>query len=143
MDNILNIIIPGSLYISGSPEGKQRARQGKGHFYNPQQALMNKMKLYIKNQLPENFVPISKHIPISVNNIFFMKIPKVRQKSGWKEFYQNDNVPYIEKPDRDNLDKYILDVCSKVIFADDKQIYDGRIQKYYSLDPRVEIEIIY
>lgn len=142
-NNILNILIPGSLYDSGSPEGKQRARQGKGHFYNPQKDMMDKMRIYVKTQLPENFMMIKKNVPVIVNNNFFMAIPKIRQKGDWKEFYKNEDIPHLEKSDRDNLDKTLLDICSKIIFADDKQIYDGRIQKYYSLNPRAEIEIIY
>jgi Holliday junction resolvase RusA-like endonuclease len=143
MNNILLLTIPGSLFPSGSPEGKQRARQGGGHFYDPQAAMMEKIKRHVRLQLPKDFQIIPKNIPVIANNTFFMAIPKSRQKKNWEEFYSNEDVPHIEKPDRDNGDKLVLDFLSKIIFADDKQVYDGRIQKYYSLNPRVEIEIIY
>lgn len=42
------------------------------------------------------------------------------------------------KPDRDNIDKAILDV----LFKDDSAISDGTIKKRYDWIPRLEIEIV-
>ena len=38
-------------------------------------------------------------------------------------------VPKTTKPDRDNLDKMILDALTGVVFRDDNQVWDGTITK--------------
>ena len=46
-----------------------------------------------------------------------------------------------KKPDWDNVGKIVCDALNGVAFHDDAQIVDGRTVKYYSDQPRVEVEI--
>ncbi len=39
-------------------------------------------------------------------------------------------VPHTKTPDRDNLDKFVLDALSDVVLSDDAQVWDGRIVKW-------------
>jgi len=50
-------------------------------------------------------------------------------------------IPYISKPDWDNLGKTYSDMVQKHFILDDSLIYDGRTIKKYSSKPRVEISI--
>lgn len=49
----------------------------------------------------------------------------------------------ITKPDWDNLAKTYCDMIQGLIIKDDRLIIDGRLQKYYSIKPRIEIRLSY
>lgn len=49
----------------------------------------------------------------------------------------------VGKPDWDNLAKTYCDMIQGLIIADDKLIVDGRLRKFYSVKPRVEIDLFY
>ena len=55
-----------------------------------------------------------------------------KQREHWGRFHRS-------KPDRDNIDKAILD-C---FFKEDSGIASGKIAKFWSKDPRLELEIHY
>lgn len=76
--------------------------------------------------------------PIAVNLTFYMPIP-----GSWsiKKKLLMDGKLHTTKPDRDNLEKGVCDALNKIIWKDDGQVCDGRTVKYYSSNPRVEIEI--
>lgn len=76
--------------------------------------------------------------PLVVNVLAVFPRPKLPKKFG------TGRLPHIKKPDRDNLDKAVLDALKGIIFADDKQACDGRIQKVIAAgdeQPHVEITI--
>jgi Holliday junction resolvase RusA-like endonuclease len=138
MNNLLKITLP------DKPQAKQRSRKGKhGNWYNPQSDEMEIVKKIIKEQLPENFKIIDKNIPVIGNVYWFIKPSKTMATKKFIDLIQNDDIPHIQKPDRDNLDKYNLDCMSKIVFADDCQVYGGEIYKFWSMNPRTEIEIIW
>lgn len=47
----------------------------------------------------------------------------------------------IDKPDYDNIGKCYTDILTDVLISDDDIFYSGKIIKYYSVLPRVEIDI--
>jgi Holliday junction resolvase RusA-like endonuclease len=131
-----------TLLIPGNPIAKARARKGRNGFYNSQSVEMRKAQLLIKRHLPEKFEIIPAGIPVIVNATFFFEPAKSQRTKNFIELIQNENYPYIKKPDRDNCDKFLLDILSGIIFHDDNQIYGGQIFKLYTPDnPRTEIEI--
>ncbi len=75
--------------------------------------------------------------PISVDALFVFPRPKSFPKKGgrmWKA----------TKPDRDNLDKSLLDALSGVAWADDAQVCSGLVQKAYAAHdeaPHVEVTV--
>lgn len=76
--------------------------------------------------------------PIEANLTFFMPIPDSWSKKKQDRF---DGQPHTSKPDRDNLEKGVLDSFNKIVWKDDGQVCDGRTRKFYSREPRIEIEI--
>lgn len=52
-------------------------------------------------------------------------------------------IPNISKPDWDNLGKTYSDMVQKHLILDDSLIFDGRVRKFYSSKPRIEIRIDY
>jgi len=137
MNNIIHIT------FNAQPTAKQRSRKGGNHWYNPQAEEMNIIKRSVKDQLPEGFTIIKSNIPVTVNINWFIQPSKSMGTKKFIDLIKNDDIPHTIKPDRDNLDKFALDCMSKIIFNDDCQIYDGRLSKYWSTDPRTEIEIIW
>ena len=52
-----------------------------------------------------------------------------------------ETIRPLVKPDLDNIAKMILDSLNKIAYKDDNQIVRLVIEKFYSEEPRVEIEI--
>lgn len=137
MNNIIHIT------LQGKPIPKKRVRWSSAGPYNPQADIMNQTKLIISNQLPDKFEMIEKNIPVIVNISFFFTPAKSQKTKKFLALIKDDDYPYLKKIDRDNLDKFVLDICNKLIWYDDAQVYKGTLEKYYSLDPRTEIEVKY
>ena len=86
--------------------------------------------------------------PLRVDLVFYMPRPKSHFRSNGE---MKPTAPkwYEAKPDRDNLDKAVLDALTFDketkfgLWADDKQVCDGRIQKLYATSStgcRIEIK---
>ena len=132
MKNILH------LTINGPPQAKQRSRRGSaGNWYNPQSFEMNRCQRLIKSQLPKNFKMIPKNIPVIVNITWFFKPAKKNSILEDESFYHS------QKPDLDNILKFVLDILSKIVFYDDNQVSGGLFRKYDSNNPRTEIEVMW
>lgn len=52
-------------------------------------------------------------------------------------------IRHIVKPDFDNLVKTYSDMITGLILYDDAIIVEGSLKKYYSVKPRIEIDISY
>ena len=50
-------------------------------------------------------------------------------------------IPYVSKPDWDNLGKTYSDMVQKHFIIDDSLMYKGEVEKFYSSKPRIEISI--
>jgi Holliday junction resolvase RusA-like endonuclease len=84
--------------------------------------------------------------PTGVTVRAFFPRPKNRPADGPPKDVWKSGLPYrhTKKPDRDNLDKAILDALTGKAWADDKQVCCGMIEKLVcgvSETPRVEIHI--
>lgn len=99
--------------------------------------------------------------PIKVDVIFYMKAPQSIAKeptpraktSTWKRFkkYVSEMTWHFKKPDIDNLVKAVFDSISNagynkidkkgIVWSDDNIVCDLRARKFYSPNPRIEIEI--
>ena len=53
----------------------------------------------------------------------------------------DETMPVDKKPDIDNYEKALYDSMSEIVFKDDGQIALHDVGKFYSLDPRIEVEI--
>ena len=70
----------------------------------------------------------------------YYRIPRATTKKKIEQMINGQIRPLV-KPDLDNIAKIILDSLNKILFEDDKQIIKLTIEKWYSNDPLVEIEI--
>ena len=126
-----------SFTISEKPIPLKRHRHKDNKTYDPQK----KEKLYygnlIKQQIP-NYPSLQEHLlcgPLLLQAKFYFPLPKSKQARKKKGLY------HTSKPDLDNLVKYILDVMSHILYADDAYVYKIDAIKCYSDNPRTEITL--
>jgi Holliday junction resolvase RusA-like endonuclease len=127
------------LIIPGEPMGKGRPRLGKYGTHTPA-----KTQNY-ENLVKEMFV-ISKQVSIpdrpqlkAIIDCFY-SIPQSASKKKHELMFSNYIRP-TKTPDCDNVAKIILDSLNKVAYADDSQVVELVVNKLYSDNPRVEVEI--
>lgn len=66
--------------------------------------------------------------------IFVMPMPKSWSKKKQAEM---DGKPHQQKPDKDNLEKALLDA----IFDDDSRIWDGRVSKVWGITGMITVRL--
>jgi Holliday junction resolvase RusA-like endonuclease len=76
--------------------------------------------------------------PLSLELSFLMPIPKSTSKKRRQELLGS---PHVIKPDCDNLAKFTLDVLTGIVYGDDSCVFDLRINKTYSNEPKTLIKI--
>ena len=116
-----------TLHIPGKPEPQPRpraARIGKHvRIYSP---TCPEHRALIRQIASEQFgkrPPLAE--PVRVDCVFVFPRPK---GMIWKN-KPMPRVPHTKKPDRDNLDKAVLDALEGVVFANDCQAWCGSIVK--------------
>ena len=77
---------------------------------------------------------------IGVNVYAYMGIPSSKSKK-FRVSAQKGIVRPTKKPDVDNIFKAVSDALNGLIYKDDKQIIHSRVEKYYSDERRVEVEV--
>lgn len=70
----------------------------------------------------------------------YFPIPKSISKKK-HEILSNEQEPCLKHKDIDNVCKLLMDSINGIAFDDDRQIYKLVGEKYYSNNPRVEIEL--
>ena len=70
----------------------------------------------------------------------YFPIPKSVSKKQ-REIMATETYPCTKLKDCDNIGKIYADSINKIAYDDDKQIYKMVIEKYYSDNPRVEVEL--
>lgn len=78
--------------------------------------------------------------PTRMNCDMFFEMPSGMSKVE-KILAELKLIPMISRPDWDNLGKTYSDMCQKHLLLDDSLVFDGRVRKYYSFKPRIEISI--
>jgi Holliday junction resolvase RusA-like endonuclease len=126
--------------IPGRPQGKERPRISKsGGVYTP--ARTKAYENLIKGCYTEQCSGISfgsKSIRMSVKAYVpplsrFRKAEKLAALSG--------EIKPTAKPDADNILKAVLDALNGLAYDDDRYIYKLEIEREYSENPRLEIDI--
>lgn len=127
------------LIIPGEPCAKGRPRLGKFGTYTPEKTVN------YENFVKQIFV-ISKQSMIlgkshlkAVIDCYYL-IPQSASKKNLQLMLINKLRP-TKKPDCDNVAKIILDALNKIAYVDDSQVVELIVYKWYSLEPRVEVEI--
>lgn len=80
--------------------------------------------------------------PLRARVRFYIKPPQylLKVKKNWQDLL-DEIIPVGKKPDIDNYEKALYDSMSEIVFKDDGQIAHHDVAKFYSLNPRIEVEI--
>lgn len=126
------------------PQGRPRfARRGKfTQTYDPPKSKKFKEQIAIlaKNELVERMFCAGKHVPIEVSLKFYIPMLKSFTKTKC-EMALNGSLRPPTRPDIDNYIKGTLDGLNGIFWEDDGQIVELHAGKYYSDNPRIEMEI--
>lgn len=131
------------LTILGEPKAQKRHRHTSvGKFvrqYDPSAADKGDFLSIIQANAPD--IPMTG--PLRVDITFYFSRPKSHFRTGKNSHLLKENAPiwHVSKPDRDNLDKFVLDSMSKIYWKDDCMVCCGELMKLYSDNPRIEIRI--
>lgn len=116
-----------TIVIPGQPIGKGRPRFGNGRTYTPAKTETWTAKAVhnIKQQTKERGIDG----PVLIDWVAVFARPKRMLTKKW----HNRRELHTVKPDRDNLDKAVLDALTKAgVLKDDCQVTDGHICKRYA-----------
>jgi len=131
--------------VPGIPVGKGRPKfstvNGHAVAYTPAKTVNYEtlVKLAYQQQCG-GCKPFDKDLPLTATITAYFPIPKSVSKRK-REIMQGGLVPHTKKPDADNIAKAVLDALNGIAFYDDSQVASLRVAKYYSEEPRVEIEL--
>jgi len=120
--------------IKGQPVPLPRPRKGNGGFYNPSSKQLTTMKKVLLAGLESTTAPVfDKSVPLSVTVQFYMKrsIKHFRGEKRSGEIRTGMPIAKIDKPDIDNLVKFVIDGMTGVVYDDDCQIVELRAVKLY------------
>ena len=130
------------LVIEGVPHPQLRPRATRiGNsirLYDPKTT--SDYKKYVKLTAKQQWEGKPLDCPLVVEMDVYRQIPKSTSKKRRK--LKNERVirPVV-KPDVTNYAKGIEDALNGIVYKDDSQIVELTIRKFYSDNPRVEIEI--
>lgn len=124
------------------PKATPRARlSGFGKHFYVADAMNNRklMEKFVKEELSDfNIITTACRFYCDC----YFPIPKTMNKSE-KLRAELKLVNNLTKPDWDNLGKTYSDMIQNTIIMDDSLIIEGRVRKYYSSKPRIELTIEY
>lgn len=127
------------IELAGPPMAKERVRVTKtGHAYTPARTLNYEARLAHAAQTVMNGRPLLDG-PLEVAVETFMAVPESKPRK-WKEAALTGQIRPTKKPDWDNFGK-VLDSMNLIVWADDAQIVDGRVTKWYSARPRMVVTV--
>jgi len=125
------------LTIPGKPMGKQRPKFGKGFTYTPEKTVS------YENYVKELFIIQGEEQlfgALKADITAYFEIPKSKSKKDKELMIKAVKRP-CSKPDSDNIAKIILDSLNGIAYADDSQIVELRVRKYYAEEPKVILEL--
>lgn len=128
--------------IPGNPVPQARPRAGKRGskivMYDPKESKEYKqyVALIAKQHAPKTLLEGALSVRIKI----YREIPKSTTKKDRALIFEGIKRP-VTKADTSNYVKGIEDALNGIIYKDDSQIVDLYASKFYSDNPRVEIEV--
>lgn len=121
------------------PEGIARPRKGRYGFYVPNiSKFYNCMNDYLEQHKELYDLNIISECKLDLQ--YYLPIPSDMNKIQ-KLLAEFKYIKPIKKPDWDNLGKG-SDMLHNIML-DDSLVVDGRVRKFYSFKPRIEVRIVY
>jgi Holliday junction resolvase RusA-like endonuclease len=127
------------VIIPGEPKAKARPRMSTktGRAFTPKETIQ--YENWVKACYIEQCGKRHEGEIIAVIRAYYSIAKSASKKK--RELMINQKIKPTKKPDLDNIAKAILDSLNKIGFDDDSQIVELRVSKYYSEEPRVELEL--
>lgn len=125
------------LTIPGEPCAKQRPRLGKGYTYTPEKTV-NYETLVKQLYIMQSKERLEGALRLTVEAFF--SIPKSASRKNREKMLQGEIRP-TKRPDWDNIGKIVSDALNGLAYHDDSQIVSATVEKWYSTEPRVEVEL--
>lgn len=122
--------------------GKQRHRQGRYGTYTPKKTVDYELLIrqcYLE-QSKVKYLGLKENEALAIEINAYYGVPKSATKAKRAKMLSNEWRPK-KKPDFDNISKMVGDALNGVAYHDDAEIVSGRIEKWYSDNPRVEVKI--
>lgn len=130
------------ITIPGKPIAKKRPkffRRGKNvGTYNCQETEEGRFMAQLSAARPEGFELIKG--PIDLTLRFWMPIPASASAKKRKAM-ENSEIRHINKPDLDNLVKFVKDCANGILWHDDSQVDGMWVTKDYAREPETSITI--
>lgn len=131
--------------VPGAPQGKARARTvrnahtGQTMSYTPDNTVLyeNLIKTCYMNAGGGIF---NNKEPVKLQVTAYFPIPKSTSKKKAAQMLAKEILP-AKKPDADNILKAVNDALNGLAYGDDSQVCFECINKYYDLNPRLEITV--
>jgi Holliday junction resolvase len=115
-----------------SPRPRATARGGYASVYMP--AEYKKHKELVQTYFPK----LQLTGPLMVNMEFYFRPPKSWSK---KKLAESLNNWHTQKPDKDNLEKTIMDAMNGHVYKDDSQVCVGQTLKKWAIEDKIVVTI--
>lgn len=131
------------IIVLGTPKSQKRHRSfRKGKYsgtYDPSSLEKDDLAVIAQKEAPEKLI----NAPINLEVFFYFGRPKRHYRTGsCSHILRNDaETVHSQRPDADNLLKFVLDSLTGVFWKDDNLIYKITVWKLYNEKPRTEIFI--
>lgn len=126
------------LIIPGPPCAKQRPKVYGRHAVTPEKTVNYETlvkQLYIVGNYGKQLEG-----PLEMKVVAYFPIPQSKSKKV-KEAMLKGKIRPTCRPDVDNLFKIVADALNGLAYRDDSQIVRATVEKMYSTEPCVEVEI--
>lgn len=124
------------------PSPRPRFSRKTGRAYMPNEYTLWK-KMFLREWLKQGIDKFEPGVALDVIITFYIRPPvSISKVKKNQNFLKAETWRVVKKPDLDNLEKSVLDALNGHAWDDDNQISDLSSRKRYSLNPRVEIDVL-
>ena len=131
-----------TFIVPGEPRGKGRPRfssvSRSPHTDSETAAYERKVAAHYRKAHGAHKAPDGTFVEVDI--VAYLGIPASATKKAKAEMAAHKILPS-RKPDADNIIKIILDALNGVAYKDDAWVHRASCVKYYSFEPRVEVQI--
>ena len=125
-----------TIVITGKPIPWRAAYVGRRGSFSPRAKELKAFKEIVKSQYSDKLIDYAIICDIKI----YMPVPKNKTKAI-RTLMLDRSLRPIQRPDRTNIAKLYEDALIGTVITDDSLIVGGVVEKWYSLDPGVEMFI--